>query len=196
MSAFTYWPATNNHASTFTPSQATPWSVVPQPALSVNHHDPAFIPSQAAPWNEIPQAGTHTKRSPSPAFPYTLPAPSPPPVPARPISVPPQQLRIFLPPPSPPAILTHLTGSSSKTTLVGTPFSSTLSLHGSNTKKHDTSEQSKDGASSSTLVRCYCCLRNPVSFHELGVNWCGECFEMVQSRRQRLSGNEDESKVY
>lgn len=184
MSAFTYWPSTNNHGPTFTPSQATPWSVVPQPDHPVNQPVPALIPSQAAPLNEVPEAGTQTKRSSSPAFPYTLPAPSPPSVPARPISVPPQQFDISLPPPSPPTSFAHLTRSSSKTTLVETPSSSTLDLHGNSTKIHSTKEESKDDASSSTLGRCHCCLRNPVSFRELGVSWCGECFEMVQSRRQ------------
>ena len=172
MSAFTYWPSTNNHGPTFTPSQAIPRSVVPQPDLPVNHPFPALIPRQAAPSNEVPQAGTQTGRSSSPAFPYTLPPPSPPPVSARPISVPPQQFDMFLPPPSPPASFAHLSRSSSKTTLV-------------QTKLHNPTQRSKDDASSSTLVRCHCCLQNPVNFCELGVNWCGECFKMVQSRRQR-----------
>ena len=185
ISAFAHWSSTNNHRPIFTPSQSTPWSVVPQPGLPVNNHGTAFIPSLAAPWNEIPQAGTKTKRSPSPAFPFTLPAPSPPPFPARPTSVPPQQPEVFLPPPSPPTSLAHLIYSSSNTTLVETPSLSTLNLHGNSTKIQYTTERGKDDASSSTLVRCHCCLRNPVSFRELGVSWCGECFEMVQSRRQR-----------
>ena len=33
MSAYTYWPSTDNQGPTFTPSQATPRSVVPQPDL-------------------------------------------------------------------------------------------------------------------------------------------------------------------
>ena len=185
MSAFTYWPSTNNHGPTFTPSQATPWSVVSQPDLPVNHPFPALIPSQAAPSHEVPPVGTQAERSSSPLFPYTLPPPSPPPVPASPISVPPQQIDVFLPPPSPPAGFAHLTRSSSKTTLVETPSSSTLDVHGNSTKSNSTTEQGKDDASSSTLARCHCCLRNPVSFREPGVSWCDECFEMVQSRRQR-----------
>ena len=148
MSAFTYWPSTNNQDPTITPSQAPPWGVVPQPGLSINNDGPSAVPSQPAGPNEAPQASTQAKRSPSPAFPYTLPPPSPPPAPARPTSVPPQRHDIFLPPPSPPATLAHPTCSSA-------------------------------------LVRCHCCLRNPVSFCELGVNWCAECFEMVQSRRKR-----------
>ena len=148
ISAFTYWPSTNNHGPTITPTQAPPWSVLPQTDPSLNNNGPASIPSQPAGLNKAPSGGRQPKRSLSPAFPYTLPPPSPPPARARPKSIPAQQWHdIFLPPPSPPPTYAHPT-------------------------------------SSSTLVRCHCCLRNPVSFREVGVDWCAECFEMVQSRRQ------------
>ena len=172
MLAFTYWPSTNSQGLTSTPSQAIPWSIARQPDLPINHPFPALIPSEAAPLNEVPQAGTQTERSSSPAFPYTLPPPSPPSVPAHPTTALSQPLDMFLPPPSPPANFAHPTRASSKTTLV-------------ETRLPNPTEQRKHDASSSTLARCHCCLRNPVSFRKLGVNWCNECFEMVQSRRQR-----------
>ena len=45
------------------------------------------------------------------------------------------------------------------------------------------------------LLLQHCCFRSPLNFRNIHVNWCEECFEMVQSRRQRRS-DKTKSKVH